>query len=697
MKKSIFLLIIMFLAQNIFSQSFQWLKSGGGNGNPTFTGLNEQVKKIVVDNAGNSFIISDVSNFTNLASTFLIDGNIKNIPSTYINNDVSQGFIASFDCNGAYRWSKVITGQDSGYIEDVKLDSQGNVYFIGNLGLTANQVNNRFDTDLTLPLALNTTSGCNNCYSAYIAKYTNSGTFIWVKNLEPANRNINPPLNIRKPVTMHTLEIDNADNLYVFASIQRSTQVISGSYVNNYGTGNEQSNHILKYDSNGIFIEGKRLDYLNTNGSQAYKFYRNKQTGNFYIAGGTSGTTAIASAGSNSIGDGFHVAAFDPMGNYLWKIEDVNSFTNNYSSLAFDTDNNIYVTNGLKAAGGLAPAPPQNVGSFAGYSFEIDPNTSRQTVPFIIKLSPTGQGIWGKAPTSTRFDSGRGITINGNEVAIVHRFDNIIWDGESQGTSIFGSANEKVYPGIIRLNKETGEMIAMNRISDNPAAGLDSPQCMTADNLGNYYIGGELKTSMIVNGITKTNMGGNSDLFLMKYGTNNCNCQVPTCKFKATKTTTTTNVVNFKYQGQNVYTSVLWNFGDGTPTSNLVNPTHTYATAGVYNVCLTATNACDSYTYCHDINTTTLLQNNYFGEANDPKISIFPNPAENEVSIKFQSKYNLAIIEIYDLTGRLVDLFTTNDTKGVWTANISNLTPGVYTVVMKEEGKITMQEKLVKR
>jgi PKD repeat protein len=48
-------------------------------------------------------------------------------------------------------------------------------------------------------------------------------------------------------------------------------------------------------------------------------------------------------------------------------------------------------------------------------------------------------------------------------------------------------------------------------------------------------------------------------------------------------------------------TSYSWNFGDGSALSTVANPTHTYTTGGVFNVCLTATNACGSIVSCQNV------------------------------------------------------------------------------------------------
>ena len=70
----------------------------------------------------------------------------------------------------------------------------------------------------------------------------------------------------------------------------------------------------------------------------------------------------------------------------------------------------------------------------------------------------------------------------------------------------------------------------------------------------------------------------------------------PVADFTASPTSGTAPLtVAFTDESTNVPTEWLWDFGDGDLTNNTMqNPVHTYATAGTYNVTLTATNAAGS-------------------------------------------------------------------------------------------------------
>lgn len=58
--------------------------------------------------------------------------------------------------------------------------------------------------------------------------------------------------------------------------------------------------------------------------------------------------------------------------------------------------------------------------------------------------------------------------------------------------------------------------------------------------------------------------------------------------------------------------SYSWDFGDGTPTSSAVNPTHTYAANGNFIVCLTVMNGPTSFTKCDTVKITGLATNANF-------------------------------------------------------------------------------------
>ena len=58
--------------------------------------------------------------------------------------------------------------------------------------------------------------------------------------------------------------------------------------------------------------------------------------------------------------------------------------------------------------------------------------------------------------------------------------------------------------------------------------------------------------------------------------------------------------VNFTNTSLNNPTNFQWNFGDGN-TSTSQNPSHTYATPGIYNVCLTVSNGCGADVICQNV------------------------------------------------------------------------------------------------
>lgn len=70
---------------------------------------------------------------------------------------------------------------------------------------------------------------------------------------------------------------------------------------------------------------------------------------------------------------------------------------------------------------------------------------------------------------------------------------------------------------------------------------------------------------------------------------------------------TTYPTVDFTDASQNA-ASYSWDFGDGSPLESIPNPSHTYATFGLYAVCLTVTDTCGGVnTYCQNISVCPAL------------------------------------------------------------------------------------------
>jgi len=78
--------------------------------------------------------------------------------------------------------------------------------------------------------------------------------------------------------------------------------------------------------------------------------------------------------------------------------------------------------------------------------------------------------------------------------------------------------------------------------------------------------------------------------------------------------------------------------------------------------------------------------------------SISPNPAKNDVSIRFTPGTGLNTrIAIYDLAGRLVKTVPTGPATQLMTLNIDNLATGVYLLSLENETGRDTQKLVIQR
>lgn len=116
--------------------------------------------------------------------------------------------------------------------------------------------------------------------------------------------------------------------------------------------------------------------------------------------------------------------------------------------------------------------------------------------------------------------------------------------------------------------------------------------------------------------------------------------------------------VTFDNQSRGEYTYRLWGFGDGN-TSTEENPTHTYASDGIYNVCLVLRNeetGCSDY-YCFEVEVGNVATTQ---PVQDKKWVLYPNPIAQSQSTFYihrkSAQYSSAIrsLELIDAYGKTI-------------------------------------------
>ncbi|MCU0433463.1 MAG: PKD domain-containing protein [Bacteroidia bacterium] len=153
----------------------------------------------------------------------------------------------------------------------------------------------------------------------------------------------------------------------------------------------------------------------------------------------------------------------------------------------------------------------------------------------------------------------------------------------------------------------------------------------------------------------------------------------------------------------------LWDFGDGN-TSTANNPSHQYASAGTYTVCLIAytcypnpsTNTTDTCAsrYCQTITIGSgggkrlAETNEEQTENSDMEVKLFPNPASTELFVVLPEGIT-GEVRLLSADGKEL-MRLQNNGSNTYTANLKDIAPGMYLIEVVSNGNTTKRMTFVK-
>ncbi|MEO6831386.1 MAG: T9SS type A sorting domain-containing protein [Chitinophagaceae bacterium] len=632
---TVILMLILGTVQNSEAQTWQWGKRGGGQFDGNNSSPHEAVKSMATDKNGNVYTLSVIE----ASGTPDVDGHSL---TAYGGKDV---LLASFTCNGTYRWSKVFGGSRDDYPKTIGTDTIGHVYVTMQQGYGTN-VNFSSDT-----------------FQIYTSKklisllqYDTSGNFKWLRQPQPdtATPNTN---NLQ--ISYDTYVAANGD-IYWFTKL--TAGLVGGE---NWVVPIIQP-YILKYNSQGTMTGHTPIDMqIGDRGFLALNFTKSK-SGKYIIAGTQdkySGVDSLKIAGNN-VSHATFLACFSSQGNLLWKKENAFfTYTNRmWCRPQVDQQGNIYYA-GDAAQGDV----------FNGFTFTNSyPTTFQSSLPYVGKCDSNGALLWTIGAGGNAANYQNSLSLKGaNEVWLSGANNSSHWDSTHFIQSPTNTGT-RVYAA--RFNS-SGKILSLDTVLGT-SGNLNYAYCNAVDPKGNLYIGGEFSNDLNVGPDHLINSGGASDFFIAKFGYP-CYCTTqPTASFNSVATGKT---LKFTYTGTTTnIDSVVWSWGDGqqqTVKSGYTTPlSHTYTGGGSYTTCANVYGSCGSSSYCKQ----TALGVSGISAFNG--VSIYPNPAVNYFTVEGASG---ATITLSNAVGQVVKSFSLTTDKEV--LDISELAAGVYVLQLRDK------------
>lgn len=652
-----------FTAAYAQGQGWQWAKrSGISRQQSSTTAANSE---ICTDKFGNVYMSALIAD-----SNFSIDGHSL---ATWGKTDI---LISSFNCEGTYRWSKVMgSSNDSDRVTSIKTDSVGNVYVCGTMTLksqSGGSVNGHLGTD---------TSITGNSYrTMFLAKWDSGGNFKWLRMPQPdtigfINANLNTSI----------FGMDVSPDGTVHLACYLSPGGYAGYNMRIYTSGA----YVIRYDANGNYLGNTALDMHQSDYRISFwvplfgtRFKYDPVNSRYLVYGfATTGNIGLRYIGSTPIFPSLgYIASFKTSNGSVafQKIQTTNSNSDdtllNVMDLSLDRSGNIFIVG--EALAGC---------NFNGVKFA---NPLSQKSTFIIKMDGNnGDTLWTKlgrrsvnrfylyAPQhweSDRISVSNGVVSIGGMLIDSLNYPNYSIHNNRMLDSTDGY--------MLQLNATTG---AINNSVIIPSAPGGTMRSVAHDERGNFYFGGFVTDSIR---FTSPNSPGGTAFydinpfpnyypfwFLAKWGVPGCSCTVPYAGYVAGSGTNKTVVYTYTGTTSGI-DSLVWDWGDGQSTavsSGFTTAiTHTYATAGKqYTVCVNVYGDCGSNQYCGLSAPVSVAQAGTTASG----IMLYPNPANDYFILENAAD---ARVEMYNSLGQKIQSFRIGQARQ--RVDVGGLSAGVY-------------------
>lgn len=310
--------------------------------------------------------------------------------------------IISADQSNTINWTKRIGGTLNDRGNSITRDASGNIIITGYFEGTV-------DFNPSTGVANLTSNGGKDIF---ICKLNSGGAFLWAKSL---GGNGDDQGNY--------ISKDNLGNLYITGVFKDTVDFDPGAGNFEKVSQGEDDVFILKLDNLGNFRWAKSFGGTNNDFSNYLLINSNSEiytVGNFRDSIDMDPNIGVVNFSSSGNTDIF-ISKLDTAGNFIWAQSYGGVGDDNCSSIAKDSQGNIYATGGFSNTVNFNPVSgPSNLSSSGGKDI------------FVLKISPTGNYMWAKKMGGAQDDFGTSIEVDPIGHPLIY--------GYFQGTSDFNPA-----------------------------------------------------------------------------------------------------------------------------------------------------------------------------------------------------------------------------------------------------------------